>query len=34
VLTSWISKFDSIMKGDDDALQSRQPRWVKVRLGC
>ncbi|KAI6206643.1 hypothetical protein M3Y94_00936000 [Aphelenchoides besseyi] len=26
VLTSWMSKFDSIMKGDEDAIQNRQPR--------
>jgi len=27
VLTSWISKFDLIMKGDEDATQGRQGRW-------
>lgn len=26
VLTSWMSKFDLIMKGDDDVIQSRQAR--------
>ncbi|KAI1732731.1 PH domain-containing protein [Ditylenchus destructor] len=26
VLTSWMSKFDLIMKGDDDAVQNRQAR--------
>lgn len=26
VLTSWMSKFDQIIKGDDDAIQSRQAR--------
>lgn len=26
VLTSWTTKFDQIIKGDEDALQNRQPR--------
>jgi hypothetical protein len=26
VLTSWTTKFDQITKGDEEALQNRQPR--------
>lgn len=26
VLTSWMSKFDLIIKGDDDTVQNRQAR--------
>jgi hypothetical protein len=28
VLTSWTTKFDQIIKGDEDALQNRQPRLI------
>jgi hypothetical protein len=32
VLNSWMTKFDTIVRGDDDLLQNRPARWDNFSL--